>query len=145
MMSDRQHLQRYIALFQNLREEDLALFKDVFAPDARFKDPFNDVRGVPAIQSVFRHMFDVCLEPRFEVHDWAVGERGAYLHWTFYFSLRKRPQREHGIEGMSRVSFDAEGLVCEHIDYWDAAGALYERLPIVGALLRRLRAAFAAR
>jgi hypothetical protein len=35
--------------------------------------------------------------------------------------------------------FDAQGLVTLHRDYWDAAEELYEKLPVVGALMRWLK------
>jgi len=31
------------------------------------------------------------------------------------------------------------GKVVEHIDYWDAAEQVYERLPLLGPILRRVR------
>jgi hypothetical protein len=34
---------------------------------------------------------------------------------------------------------DAQGLIVLHRDYWDAAEELYEKLPVVGALMRWLR------
>ena len=35
--------------------------------DAWFKDPFNEVRGIDAIQRIFRHMFKQLETPRFHV------------------------------------------------------------------------------
>jgi len=37
------------------------------------------------------------------------------------------------------VTFDDNGLVVAHIDYWDAAQNLYERLPLIGWLFAWLR------
>jgi hypothetical protein len=34
---------------------------------------------------------------------------------------------------------DPQGLIVLHRDYWDAAEELYEKLPVVGALMRWLR------
>jgi hypothetical protein len=35
--------------------------------------------------------------------------------------------------------FSEEGLVSMHRDYWDAAQELYEKLPLVGGLMRWLK------
>jgi steroid delta-isomerase len=32
-----------------------------------------------------------------------------------------------------------DGRVVYHRDYWDAAGELYERIPLLGALMRGVR------
>ena len=37
------------------------------------------------------------------------------------------------------VVLDAQGQVTLHRDYWDAAEELYEKLPVVGALMRWLK------
>ncbi len=129
-------LQAYIDLFSALTPADVERFPEVFAPDARFRDPFNDVRGVPAIQAVFRHMFRTCVEPRFVVLGHAPNGDSGYIEWVFHARVRGQPVR---IEGMSRVRFDADWRVFEHIDHWDAAGQVYERIPGLGTLLRWLR------
>lgn len=36
-----------------------------YAADAHFRDPFNDVRGIAAIEAVFDHMFETTGNPRF--------------------------------------------------------------------------------
>ena len=43
------------------------------------------------------------------------------------------------ILGASQLVFDAQGRVVLHRDYWDAAEELYEKLPVVGSLMRWLK------
>ena len=43
------------------------------------------------------------------------------------------------IVGATRLRFDAQGRVAEHRDYWDAAQELYEKLPLIGSVLRAIR------
>ena len=110
-------------------------FDAVFAPEARFRDPFNDVKGIAAIQRVFRHMYEQCDNPRFEVVEFVERPRLAYLHWLFRFS---RGEVNYEVAGVSRVEFDDEGRVVSHIDYWDPT-QLYDRLPLIGRAMRWLR------
>ena len=54
------------------------------------------------------------------------------------------PQRgpaadEQSIRGCTELRFDSAGQVALHRDYWDAAEELYEKLPLLGALMRALR------
>jgi hypothetical protein len=35
--------------------------------------------------------------------------------------------------------FSSDGLVTLHRDYWDAAEELYEKLPVVGSVMRWLK------
>ena len=137
--------EHYGVFFAGLTPEDLDQLADFFAQDARFKDPFNDVRGIPAIRQVFEHMFAHCPAPRFTVHEVIVQGQTAYFHWQF---VDRGPDDRGGIgldvDGVSRVLFDAKGKVLEHIDYWDAAEHLYARLPVIGWLLARIRARISA-
>lgn len=127
-----------IAWYQTLRPETVAEAARFYAADARFKDPFNEVRGIAAIEKIFRHMFVQVAEPRFVVTARFSGEQGAMLLWEFHFRTRGLGAQAMCIEGASHLRLDAAGLVAEHRDYWDAAGELYARLPLVGAPMRLL-------
>jgi len=41
--------------------------------------------------------------------------------------------------GASHLLLDADGRITSHRDYWDAAEELYEKLPVLGALMRILK------
>ena len=132
--SDR--LAAYIGFYETLVPESLERLERHFTGAARFRDPFNDVRGRAAIRGVFRHMFATTAAPRFAVTEAVESGEVAYLRWVFTCRVRGRSLE---IGGLSRVRFAADGRVAEHLDYWDPAAGLYERLPLVGALLRWLR------
>ena len=138
-------VQRLIALYEQLSPAHLARLVDYYAPDAQFKDPFNYVRGVPAIAQVFAHMFDTLEQPRFVVTQHLVQGKQAFLAWEFHFRMRRwRPQVAQCIRGATLVRFDTQGRVTLHRDYWDAAEELYEKLPLLGTLMRWLRKAASA-
>jgi hypothetical protein len=60
----------------------------IYAPDARFKDPFNEVQGVPAIQGSFEHMFEALDQPRFVVTGRVVQGQQCFLTWDFCLPSR---------------------------------------------------------
>ena len=125
-----------VRFYETLAPETLDQLPGLYAADARFKDPFNDVVGIAAIAGIFRHMFTTVEAPRFEVTTRILTGREAMLGWDFHLRLRGRPVL---IRGVTHLSFDTDGLVCLHRDYWDAAEELYERLPIIGGLMRWLK------
>jgi steroid delta-isomerase len=141
-------LDQLIAWYQSLRPESVAEVARFYAADAWFKDPFNEVRGVAAIERIFRHMFVQVDEPRFVVTGRFSGEGGddgAMLLWEFHFRTRGLGAQTLCVKGASHLRFDAAGYVAEHRDYWDAAGELYARLPLLGALMRLLQGMGAAK
>jgi len=138
-------LEPLIDFFHGLSPQSVDRFPEFYSADAYFKDPFNEVRGVAAIQRIFTHMFRQVGEPRFVVTGRVVDEGGAVLIWEFYFRVRLWGKGEaQMMRGVSHLKFDAAGKVNYHRDYWDAAEELYMKLPVLGMLMRGLRRALAA-
>lgn len=134
-------ISRFARYFEQLQPADIARLGQYYAADARFKDPFNDVRGVPAIARIFQHMFDSLDQPRFVVTQQLQQGSDAFLSWDFTFRFKNFRRGElQRIEGATHLKLDDDGLVTLHRDYWDAAEELYEKLPLVGGLMRWLKA-----
>lgn len=134
------HLAKLIDFYHGLTLERVGRFSDFYTPDAFFKDPFNEVHGVEAIQQIFRHMFRQVAEPRFLVTEQFVGEQSAMLLWEFHFRIRLLGKREHQVmRGVSHLRFANDGRVSYHRDYWDSSEELYMKLPAIGTVMRGLR------
>jgi ketosteroid isomerase-like protein len=131
---------RAIAFFEHLSPADVAQMGQLYAPQARFKDPFNEVQGVPAIQRIFEHMFEALEQPCFVVTGRVVQGQQCFLTWEFRFAFKTFHRGvAQTVRGATHLVLDAQGLVTLHRDYWDAAEELYEKLPAVGALMRWLK------
>ena len=131
---------RLAQYFETLSPQSVAAVANHYAADARFKDPFNDVRGTAAIEQIFAHMFAALDRPHFVVTGQVVQGLQCFMTWEFRFGFRnfKRGQPQV-ILGASQLVFSDAGLVTLHRDYWDAAEELYEKLPLVGGLMRWLK------
>ena len=131
---------RLAAYFEGLSPQSMAQLGQHYAAQARFKDPFNDVTGLPEIARIFEHMFVALIGPRFVVTQQVCQGAQCFLTWEFRFQFRAYHKgEEQVILGASHLVFDAQGLVTLHRDYWDAAEELYEKLPLVGSLMRWLK------
>jgi hypothetical protein len=129
-----------VTFFETLSPASVAEVGSLYAPDARFKDPFNDVTGTPAIAHIFAHMFSALDQPRFVVTGQVVQATQCFLTWEFRFGFKNfKVGQEQLILGASHLVFSAQGQVSLHRDYWDAAEELYEKLPVVGGLMRWLK------
>ena len=121
--------QKYADFLQSLTVETLPALNDLVTADVRFKDPFNDVRGVTAMTAIFAHMFATVGTVKFTVSDSFGNADTGLLAWRFEAQLRGR---DWCFDGTSVLKFDCCGRVAEHIDHWDAARDFYERLPLIG-------------
>jgi ketosteroid isomerase-like protein len=136
---DDPQVQRLIEVFERLAPADLPRLNAVYTADARFKDPFNEVQGVAAVAGIFEHMFRTLDAPRFVIRDVIVQDRQVFLSWDFLFRMRRFNRAEQCIRGASHLRLADDGRISEHRDYWDAAEELYEKLPLVGGLMRWLK------
>ena len=135
----REAVARVRAFFESISPEALRRIDEVYAADAWFKDPFNEVRGVEPIRRIFAHMFEQVERPRFVVREVVAGGDGAFLTWDFLFRARRLGRGEQVIHGASHLRFGADGRVIYHRDYWDAAEELYEKIPLLGGLMRAVK------
>ncbi|MCV2351301.1 nuclear transport factor 2 family protein [Paucibacter sp. Y2R2-4] len=127
-----------IAFFEQLKPADLSRMEAHYTEQAFFKDPFNEVKGVAGVKAIFAHMFESLDSPRFTVLDALVQQNQCFLSWDFHFKLKGQslPRRIHG---SSHLRFAPDGRVAYHRDYWDAAEEFYEKLPLLGPLLRLIK------
>lgn len=131
-------VEAYVAWWQGL-PQTLDRTESVFARNGRFVDPFSDIAGASRIRQHLSRAYGKLGAVRITVTDRAYNGRIAYLRWCFTFRLGGRGCARE-IIGMSEVHFDEEGRVALHYDHWDAAGQVYEQIPLLGSLLRRIKA-----
>jgi steroid Delta-isomerase len=133
--------------FESLSPATLPALVALYADDARFIDPFNDVRGRSAVQAIFAHMFEQVGTPRFVVTRVIEGGKDGksndvFMRWDFTFIARDKSQHIHGA---THFELNDAGLITLHRDYWDAAQELYEKIPVLGSVLRWIRGRLAVR
>lgn len=138
-----QSLNKYIEYYQTLTLRSVRLIEKIADPQIVFKDPFNRVEGVDNVVAIMRKMFEDVENPSFTVEDsaWGRDDRTAYIKWVFMFGPESKRQQ---IYGMSEVMFSPEGLVVMHNDFWDAAENIYERVPVLGFILKLIKKKIAA-
>jgi len=131
---------RMVGFFEEVSPHNLGRLGEFYDPQARFKDPFNEVVGVPAIQAIFAHMFVQLDNPRFVVTNQVLQGNQGFLTWEFRFGFKNfKTSQTQTILGATHLVMNESGLITLHRDYWDAAEELYEKLPVVGGLMRWLK------
>jgi hypothetical protein len=117
-----------------------AKVREVYAPEAYFRDPFHEVSGIDAIEKYFVASTETIQQCTFDMEDVARHRRNYYFRWTMHLKTKRDP--EHPIEsiGITHVRFDDKGRVVFHQDYWDAGTVVYEKIPVLGSLVRFVKA-----
>ncbi|MGJ3258464.1 MAG: nuclear transport factor 2 family protein [Rhodospirillales bacterium] len=126
----------YCDFLERVSATNLAELETLVSPDVHFKDPFNDVAGKAAMRTVFEDMFEHVRDLEFTIHHRMSDGEVCVILWTLSGRIMNR---DWSVDGASRLRFNDDGLLTEHIDHWDAAAGLYEKMPGIGWFIRRLR------
>jgi steroid Delta-isomerase len=129
-----------VIFFESLSRESVDAFSQFYSEDCYFKDPFNEVRGLAHTQRIFLHMYEALNHPRFVITGRVEQGRECFLTWDFLFTMKRFVKGEQCVRGSSHLKLDAHGKISYHRDYWDAAEELYEKLPLLGGVMRVLKA-----
>ncbi len=138
-MNTSHNLEKLIHFFESISQENIGDIKQIYTEDVFFKDPFNEVNGIQHVIAIFDHMFHQLDRPRFVVTTHVSQSDQAFLTWDFLFKMKRFNRNEQCIRGASHIRFAADGRVCYHRDYWDVAEELYEKLPLIGSVMRGLK------
>jgi len=126
----------YIRLFEELSVERINGIEHFVSVNIKFKDPFNDLSGLSSFRLLLVKMLEDVKGLRFEVTHRTWAEDVLFLRWSFQGKVKGHNWE---VQGMSEIIFDEEGLVCQHIDHWDSGEQFYEKLPLIGSILRIIK------
>ncbi|WP_421862503.1 nuclear transport factor 2 family protein [Motiliproteus sp.] len=106
-----------------------------------FEDPFGAVEGRKALTDYLIRFAEQVEEGHFELLQQAGDDNACMLLWRFS-GFNRRFGDADGIwcfEGVSVLYFDDEDKICRHIDYWDSGTCVYQKLPVLGGLIRWIK------
>ena len=114
--------------------------RDAYAVDTYFNDGFVEIEGGEAIAGYLARTAGATADIEVEIEDRVVADGEVYLRWVMRFATAGPRSRTIVAPGMTHLRFDAAGRIAYHRDYWDGSGALAEFVPLVGSILRQVRA-----
>jgi hypothetical protein len=129
-------LARMAGFFQEMSLDSVKRVPDLYAKNASFRDPVNEVMGAPAIEAVMADLFHQLKKIRIVVREMHGDEHAGCLFWTMHYEFRGKAR---SLPGVSHFRFDEKGLVTSQEDYWDASFVLYGEFPILGAMMRAIK------
>jgi hypothetical protein len=133
---------RFIDVLNALNRDTMHLLDSTYHPAVRFQDPVHCIEGLSAFRLYLEGLYAHVAHCHFKVRHHALQGDTAFIAWTMELRHERfRPKEPLYLDGMSMVVFDAAGLIVRHEDSFDLGAMLYERVPIIGALNRRIKRA----
>ncbi|MFZ4405098.1 MAG: nuclear transport factor 2 family protein [Pseudobdellovibrionaceae bacterium] len=136
-MSFKQKITDTFNGFNGLNLDRLDQFYD---PKVVFTDPVTQIQGLPNLKKYYTHAYRKVISIRFEFSDILQEGCDYSAPWTMHLAVKGlNAGQEFNVSGLSHLKFNDKGLVVYHRDYVDLGEMVYERLPLLGALIRKLK------
>lgn len=125
-------------VFGQLNANNIDLLDQVYADNIQFEDPAHKLDGLLNFKSYCRNLYQNVTICTFNFKNISYFEGGAILEWDM---LLQHPKLNRGkkftVPGISVIHY--RDKIYSHRDYFDLGVMLYERLPLIGWLIRIIK------
>ena len=133
-------LERFISVYKQLDKNNLTTLGDIYSSDIYFCDPAHQISGLEALITYFSELYQNVENVTFTFGDLILDDQQATLTWQMGVRHpRLNKGQDYSVEGISLLRLNSEGLVCYHRDYFDLGALLYERIPLLGSVIIRIK------
>jgi ketosteroid isomerase-like protein len=140
---ERQGIERFKTFFADFSPNKVGkLLDDTYADALYFNDTIKTMRDREALRHYLKESANAVDDCQVEVQDVInTGKGDLYLRWVMKIRFKKfKKSIDTYTIGLSHVRFNAEGRVIFHQDFWDSTQGIFEHVPIVGWMIRKLKA-----
>lgn len=125
-------------VYANLNKNNIDSIAQVYEPHVVFVDPFHEIHGLDKLKSYFTNMYQNIETCEFGIEDVFSNGKSASLYWTMKISHRKlNSGKPVTVPGNTLIRF--QDKVTFHQDYFDAGDLIYENIPLLGSIIKRIK------
>ncbi|MEN9722895.1 MAG: hypothetical protein RJB38_881 [Pseudomonadota bacterium] len=131
--------------FNQLNQKTMHLVDDFYAENTHFLDPVVDIHGRAGVRAYYENLYRNVESIRFEFSSQVVQGDEQVAFWTMVLRAKGlEGGREIRVLGNSHFRFDPQtGQALYHRDYFDMGEFIYERVPVLGGVIRYIKKRFA--
>jgi hypothetical protein len=139
-MKDLGQKEKIKYFFDHLSKDNLNLIEEFYHPQVHFIDPVGTIDGSKKIKNYYANMYENVKSIRFDFSDFIVSDKTVVAIWKMTFVADKLNSGEPiVVDGNSVITFNQEGLATYHRDYFDMGSFIYENVPVVGYVVRKIK------
>jgi len=125
--------------FNEFGKDNIDLADSFYAEDIHFQDPIVDIKGLQPLKDYYAGLYKNVISIRFEFHDVITQGDHQVGIWTMYLRAKNlNGGKEVMVKGNSHVIYK-NGKAIYHRDYFDMGAFIYEHIPVVGAIIRKIK------
>lgn len=133
-------LDQFIEIYQSLSTDNLHLLEQIYHRDVTFVDPMHKVGGRENLINYFEQLYSNLSHCQFDINNTVNDDNQAAVYWTMSYQHPKLNRGEKVTVAGSSLIKAENNRVIYHRDYLDIGAMLYEQLPVIGRLIRYIKA-----
>lgn len=115
------------------------LCQEFYHQDIHFIDPLGEVRGIKNLINYYKNLYENLISISFEDKGLFKKDNEQVYLWKMSVQHKKIGGGDPiELEGVSIIRY-SDGKVIYHRDYFDLGAMIYEKLPVLGSMIRWIR------
>jgi hypothetical protein len=133
---------KFKAFYTNFDASSQERTRSLYADDIVFIDPFKRITGPDNLHRYLRDSYRNVISCQFDFTD-ELGDvnNALVLNWTMSLSHKRiNRKRTYQVHGSTTLKFNVDGKIQYQRDYYDGAELLYSHLPVIGRMIKYVKA-----
>jgi len=128
--------------FNSLSKDSLELVDQFYDPNAQFIDPVVSFTDRNQIKNYYAKLYTDVESIRFEFKSHVQSNQEHAVVWTMVLKAKLDPKKPIVVDGVSLIRFGGpENKAVYHRDYFDMGEFVYERIPVLSLVIRKIKQA----
>lgn len=133
-------LEQFKNTYHEMNLSNVQIIEDIYSSDIHFEDPFHTVEGLDELKTYFERLYQNVDTIGFEFKDEVTTGDDRIITWVMNLKHPKLNKGEmFSLEGATHLKLDENQKIKFHKDYFDGGAMLYEKVPVVGSLVRWIK------
>lgn len=125
-------------IFNELNTNNVESLKEVYSESIIFEDPAHQIIGLDNFMLYCHNLYKNVSKCKFEFTSISKLDGTAFLEWNMHLiHPRLNKGNEIIVPGVSKIIFADK--ITFHRDYFDLGAMLYEKLPCIGGIIRKIK------
>lgn len=132
--------QRIVKAFNDLNLNNLNSLDSFYDENIEFSDPITNIKGINAAKDYYAHVYKNVTQIKFEFKEIHCDGNHYFAKWFMHLQVKGlNSQKPYTVEGISELKFGNNNKVIYHRDYLDIGAMVYERLPVLGKIIQKIK------
>jgi limonene-1,2-epoxide hydrolase len=134
------HNEKIISFFNKFNGKNSEILNEFYSNDVQFQDPITQTDGLDELKKHYTKSYQNIKSIRFDFSEFIATENKYSCTWVMTAAVNGlNSGKEFQVSGVSVLYFNSEGLITYHRDYFDLSEMVYEKIPLIGSIVRGIK------